>query len=146
MEILQVVGLGLVGAVLAVYVKERNKEIAILISMATGILIFIFALEKIGAVIRVLQELASRANVNMFYLETVLKIMGIAYIGEFGAQICRDAGESAGAPRVVRAGGGGGGGGGVGGGGGAAPRRPFTRFPCCCTNRIRLHLQSHRLL
>lgn len=100
MEIMQVVGIGLIGAVLAVFVKERNKEIAILVSMITGIIIFLFALSKIGAVLDVLEELASRANVNMFYLMTILKIIGIAYIAEFGAQICKDAGEGSTASKI----------------------------------------------
>lgn len=100
MEIMQVVGIGLIGAVLAVFVKERNKEIAILVSMITGVIIFMFALSKIGAILDVLEELALRANVNMFYLTTVLKIIGIAYIAEFGAQICKDAGESSTASKI----------------------------------------------
>jgi len=40
-----------------------------------------------------LQNIAVDANVNMVYLETILKIIGIAYIAEFGAQISRDAGQ-----------------------------------------------------
>lgn len=103
MEIMQVVGIGLIGAVLAVFVKERNKEIAILVSMITGIIIFLFAVSKIGAILEVLEELASRANVNMFYLTTVLKIIGIAYIAEFGAQICKDAGEGSIASKIEMA-------------------------------------------
>lgn len=100
MEILQVVGIGLIGAVLAVYVKERNKEIAVLVSMATGLIIFLFAVSKISAVLQVLQDLASLANVNMFYLTTILKIIGIAYVAEFGAQVCRDAGEGSIASKI----------------------------------------------
>lgn len=100
MEIFQVVGIGLTGAVLAVYVKESNREIAVLISLTTGLVLFIYALSKVGAVISVLSELAARANINMFYLTIVLKIMGIAYIAEFGAQICRDAGEGSTATKI----------------------------------------------
>jgi len=100
MEILQVVGLGLVGAILSVFVRERHKELSIFVSLATGIIIFIFALSKISGVLATLQELASRANVNMFYLVTVLKIIGIAYMAEFGAQVCRDAGEGSIASKI----------------------------------------------
>ena len=41
----------------------------------------------------VIKELASSVGINMVYMGTILKIIGIAYIAEFGAQICRDAGE-----------------------------------------------------
>lgn len=97
------VGIGLTGTVLAVFIKERNKEIALLISLATGLLIFIFALAKIGDVIRVLEDLAARANINIFYLNTVLKIIGISYVAEFGAQVCRDAGEGSIAAKIEMA-------------------------------------------
>ncbi|HHX50103.1 MAG TPA: stage III sporulation protein AD, partial [Clostridia bacterium] len=46
------------------------------------------------------EELSHRAQVNQFYLATIMKIIGIAYIAEFGAQVCRDAGETAIASRV----------------------------------------------
>jgi len=95
-----VVGIGLTGTILAVYVKESNKEMAVFISLATGLILFIFALSKMGTVLEVMNELAARAQINMFYLTTVLKIMGIAYIAEFGAQVCKDAGEGSIATKI----------------------------------------------
>lgn len=100
MEIFQVVGIGLIGTVLAIFVKERNKEAAVLVSLVTGIIIFLFAVSRIGAVLEVLWKLATQAQVNVFYLTTVLKIIGISYIAEFGAQVCRDAGEGATAGKI----------------------------------------------
>lgn len=100
MEIFQVVGIGLIGTVLAVFIRERNRELALFVSLVSGLIIFIFAVSKIGAVIQVLRELATRANVNVFYLTTILKIIGIAYVAEFGAQICKDAGEGSIASKI----------------------------------------------
>jgi len=100
MDIFQVVGIGLTGALLAVYVKESNREIAVLISLATGLVLFIYALSQVGEVINVLAELSSRANINRYYLMIILKIMGVAYIAEFGSQICKDAGESSTATKI----------------------------------------------
>ena len=37
---------------------------------------------------------------NYMYLQTILKIIGIAYIAEFGSQVCRDAGEGAVANKI----------------------------------------------
>jgi stage III sporulation protein AD len=36
----------------------------------------------------------------MIYVETILKIIGIAYIAEFGAQITKDAGQGAIASKI----------------------------------------------
>jgi stage III sporulation protein AD len=51
-----------------------------------------------------LEKIAMNANVNMVYVETILKIIGIAYIAEFGAQITKDAGQGAIASKIELAG------------------------------------------
>ncbi len=100
MEITQIVGFGLVAAVLVIILRQYKPEIALLVSIAAGVALFLAVLGKIGAVIEVLQDLSRRANVNMVYLGAILKIVGIAYIADFGAQICRDAGEGALAAKI----------------------------------------------
>jgi stage III sporulation protein AD len=53
---------------------------------------------------KLLGELAAKSNVDMIFLQTILKIIGIAYIAEFGAQIVRDAGQEAIASKIELAG------------------------------------------
>ncbi|MFE1243969.1 stage III sporulation protein AD [Fictibacillus sp. NPDC058756] len=100
MEIIQIVGFGLVAAFLALVLKEQKANFAFLITLMVGVGIFLFLIDKIGQVITMLQRLAVNANVNMVYVETLLKIIGIAYIAEFGAQITRDAGQGAIASKI----------------------------------------------
>lgn len=95
MEILRVVGFALVAAVMALVLRREKPELALAVGVAAGIAIFLMFLGKIGAVIRVLDGVAGKAGLNMVYLDTILKIVGVAYIGDFGAQMCRDAGEGA---------------------------------------------------
>ncbi|MEW9669609.1 stage III sporulation protein AD [Ammoniphilus sp. 3BR4] len=104
MDIIQIVGLGLVATVLTLIVKEQKPMFAFMIALVTGIIIFLFLIGKISEVIRILERMAVQANLNMIYLETILKIIGIAYIAEFGAQITRDAGQGAIASKIELAG------------------------------------------
>lgn len=97
---MQIVGLGLVAAVLAVVLRHNKPEMAMFLSIAVGIIIFMVMLGKIGSILEVLKDLSARANLSMVYLGTILKIVGIAYIADFGAQICRDAGEGAVASKI----------------------------------------------
>jgi stage III sporulation protein AD len=99
-DIMQVVGLGLVVAVLAVILRGSKPEMAVMLGIAAGIIIFLSMIGKINSVLEVLKDLSSRANLSMVYLGTILKIVGIAYIADFGAQICRDAGEGAVASKI----------------------------------------------
>ncbi|AHD07036.1 stage III sporulation protein AD [Paenibacillus larvae subsp. larvae] len=100
MEMIQIVGLGLVAAVLSLILKEQKPIFAFLLATFTGILIFLFLIDKISAVIQVLEDLAEKSNINMVFLKTILKIIGIAYIAEFGAQIVRDAGQESIASKI----------------------------------------------
>ena len=95
MEIFQVVGLGLTAVILLLVLREQGSSLGMLVTLAFGILIFMLILDKIGAVLTVFQELGNRAGVNLIYVSTIFKVMGIAYLAEFSAQICRDAGSQA---------------------------------------------------
>ncbi len=100
MEVLQIVAIGLIATVLVVVVKSQRPELAVLLSVAAGVIIFLLVLGQIGSIMDIIKELATKAGINMVYMGTILKIIGIAYIAEFGAQICRDAGEGAVAAKI----------------------------------------------
>ncbi|GED29560.1 MULTISPECIES: stage III sporulation protein AD [Brevibacillus] len=104
MEIVQIVGLGLVATILALVIKEQKPMFAFLLAIASGVIIFFFLVGKIAEVIRILERLAVQADLNLVFLETILKIIGIAYIAEFGAQMTRDAGQGAIASKIELAG------------------------------------------
>jgi len=93
-----------VATVIIAVIKAQRPEIAIQISIAAGIIVFTMILGKISAVIELLNSYAERININTVYISTLLKIVGIAYIAEFGAEVCKDAGESAIASKVELAG------------------------------------------
>lgn len=100
MEIVQIVGMGLVATILVVLLKEDKPEIALQMSIVIGAIIFLLMLDKIVSIIDVLKSLSQKANINGIYMATILKIIGISYVAEFGAQICRDAGSSSTASKI----------------------------------------------
>ena len=100
MEIWQIVGLALIVTVICVVLKQIRPEIALQLSILAGASIFILILSKIKVIVELLQTLADQANISSYYLLIVLKIVGVAYLAEFGAQICRDAGEGALATKI----------------------------------------------
>ncbi|GAK39903.1 stage III sporulation protein AD [Paenibacillus shunpengii] len=104
MEIIQIVGLGLIATILILIVKEQKPMFAFLIATTAGILIFLFVIGKIGSVIGVLERMAESSGMDEVHLKTILKIIGIAYIAEFGAQIVRDAGQESIASKIELAG------------------------------------------
>jgi stage III sporulation protein AD len=104
MDIMKIVMVGIIAALLAVVLKEEKPEMAVAISIVTGLVIFVFVITKLNSVMMVLKHFAAKANIDVLYFSTILKVIAIAYITEFGAQICRDAGEGAIAAKVEFAG------------------------------------------
>jgi stage III sporulation protein AD len=104
MEILQIAGLGIITTIIIVILKVLRPEIAIQVGIITGIIIFLLIAGKISSVINLLSGYIKKTNIDMAYLTTLLKIIGIAYIAEFGAEVCKDAGESAIASKIELAG------------------------------------------
>ena len=104
MQLLQIVGIGIVATVIILILRAQKPEIAVQISIVTGVVIFMLLASKLSAVIDLLGNYANRADIKPVYFTTVLKITGIAYIAEFGAEVCKDAGESAIASKIELAG------------------------------------------
>jgi stage III sporulation protein AD len=104
MDILQIVCIGIIAVVLSSVVKAQRPELALQLSIATGILIFLIIAVKLSAVIEFVQTFSKRADIDSSYITILFKIVGIAYIAEFGAEVCKDAGESSIASKIELAG------------------------------------------
>jgi stage III sporulation protein AD len=104
MDIMQIVAVGIIAGVMSLAIKKQAPEIALLISIAAAVLIFFMILPKLSGVFAVLETVAARIRGDMGFIGTLLQITGIAYIAEFGSQICKDAGEGAIATKIELAG------------------------------------------
>ncbi len=100
MEITQIVGLALMVTIFLLILRQEKPVMAVLLSIAFSILIFTLMMGKMASIISVMRELSRRAGINYFFMTTILKILGVAYLGEFAAVICQDAGEQAVAKKV----------------------------------------------
>jgi stage III sporulation protein AD len=95
MNIIQIAVIGIIAVVLALQFKSRNQEYGMYISLATGIIIFFFAVDKLDLILQTINTLYSHITISNVYIDILLKIVGIAYISEFGSQLCKDAGYAA---------------------------------------------------
>lgn len=100
MEIIKIVSFAFISLFLVLILRGRRDDLAVQLSIAVGALIFLFMVSKITAVMELLQQLALKANIDFVYLNTVFKILGIAYLASFCSEVCRDAGESSIASKV----------------------------------------------
>ncbi|SDK55676.1 stage III sporulation protein AD [Sediminibacillus albus] len=104
MEIFQIVSLGVVASLLFILLKDQKSSLAFILILITGIFIFLSVIQQIAEVFSLISNLGKKASINGIYIETILKIIGIAYIADFGAHITRDAGLSSVAAKIELAG------------------------------------------
>ncbi|AZJ22291.1 stage III sporulation protein AD [Bacillus wiedmannii] len=101
---MQIVGLGLVATFLAAVLNQHKSSITSLFIVFVGSVMFLLLIDQIHSILQMIERVASEAKVSNVYVETLLKIIGIAYIAEFGAQITKDAGQGAIASKIELAG------------------------------------------
>lgn len=104
MDIARVVAFAFISVVLIVVLRQERPEMAMLVGAAAGAILVLQMLVPLGQAVAALSDMAARAKVERFYLDTVLRVIGVAYLAEFGSQMCRDAGERALASKVELAG------------------------------------------
>ncbi len=104
MQIFQYALLALAAVMMSLVLKQVNRELALVLVLVTGIGMLVALLGHIAQIVRLVEDIARRADVGNLHLGTLLRIMGVAYVAEYGAQICKDAGEGSLSAKVELAG------------------------------------------
>lgn len=101
MEIIQIVGIGLAATFVILLLNQfKMNNFTLAITVFISCVLFLFLLDKVQFLLEQIQKLANQASIKNVYVETLLKIIGIAYIAEFGVQITKDAGQGAIASKI----------------------------------------------
>jgi len=100
MEIIKIIGIGLVSLILIIVIKQYKPEFALYVSLVAGIIIFFMVMDKLSGIIDLLMNLSNKANINKDFIVILLKITGIAILSEFAISVCKDAGEAAIASKI----------------------------------------------
>ena len=93
MSIVQVGLIGVMGALLANQFQNEKKEYAIYICVAIGLLIFVCIIGKLSIIMELIRGITGYISVDMTYFTTLFKILGVTYVAEFSAAICKDTGH-----------------------------------------------------
>ena len=100
MQVTAVVGAAVIAASLAVLLKQIRGEYAIVVSIAAGCLLSIWAVDAAAPVVQQISDLVSSAELEIQNGEILIKSLGIAVLTQLGIDVCRDAGETAIASKV----------------------------------------------
>lgn len=101
MEIIKIIGIGLITMFAVMLVKPVKPEISIIIGLCGGILILLQTVNYAVELIEAFTDLVSKTGLDLGLLKTVLKIVGIGYLTEFSAGLCNDSGNSSIGDKII---------------------------------------------
>lgn len=94
MEIIKIGILGIAAVLLAVQFKTQKPEYSLYIGIGAAVLVFSYTFRFLSQLLSQISTLQEFFDGNGSYLKTLFKIVGITYVCEFSAGICKDAGFS----------------------------------------------------
>lgn len=104
MEILQIAGIAISGVLLVSIIKNFKPELAIYVVLATVLVIFLLALEQLTSVFQFLKTVYDQMTYGKEFFPIIIKVLVVAYLADFTAQLCKDAGEGSIGSKVELAG------------------------------------------
>lgn len=95
MDIIKIIGIGLIALILIIILRQHKPEFAIYISIIAGALILVLVFSKIANIIDLINNLSGKISIHQEFISLLIKMTGIAILTEFSVSICKDSGETA---------------------------------------------------
>jgi len=95
MNIIQVAILGVAGILFAVNLKQEKAEVAVYLCVVVSLLIFFGILDSLEVLVDTIREIGTYIQIDVSYIGTLIKMLGITYLAEFSSGLCKDAGYQA---------------------------------------------------
>ena len=100
MDIIKIIGVGLIALIIIIIVKQYRPEFTMYVSVAAGIIILLLVMDKLSSIIDLLTNLANKTSINNEFIFLLIKITGIAILTELASSVCKDSRETAIASKV----------------------------------------------
>lgn len=95
MNLMFLLGIAIVASLLALLLRQYRSEYGMLVELCAAGILFLYAVFNCEPVLTAVYQLTEKSGIPVAYLSILLKSLGICYLIQFGADLCRDAGESA---------------------------------------------------
>lgn len=92
MDLAKIIVIGLLFAVIIVYLQSINREIALVATIVAGIIILLSIVDLLYEVFDLYRQIATLGGINGDLLKLIIKITLICYVVEFAVGIIEDFG------------------------------------------------------
>ncbi|CRZ33678.1 stage III sporulation protein AD [Herbinix hemicellulosilytica] len=87
--------ISIIAVLLAIIFKKGKEEYSLYISIAACFIILMLGIEKLDVILDAINRLQGYIRINKAYISILVKIIGITYVTEFAASLCKDSGYNA---------------------------------------------------
>ena len=95
MEGIKVIMAALAGVFLAAVLKSVKSEMTMLVAAGVSVLILFYILSGLSVIVEQLKMLQGYIGISGKYIGILVKMIGISYMTQLAADICRDNGQTA---------------------------------------------------
>lgn len=85
---------GIACAFILAAIRKQMPDFALIASLCAGCILFSYIIGDVAAVVSHIMAWSQKTAINGQWLTSIIKICGIAFVGQWGIQFCRDAGEA----------------------------------------------------
>lgn len=104
MELVKILGVGLVTAIAALLLKGTKPELAFAVTIAGTVIVLIFSLDLLAATFGIFAEIGKQTGIDGSLIRIIVKIVAIGYLVEFAAGVVEDFGSKSIADKLIFAG------------------------------------------
>lgn len=104
MELVRIIGIALITALTALFLKGTKPELSFAVTVAGAALILIFIADMLSETLNVFSEIGEKTGIDNSLVRIIVKIVAIGYLVEFSAGVVEDFGSKSIADKLVLAG------------------------------------------
>ncbi len=87
--------IGIITVLLAIMFKKGKEEYSLYMSIAACVLILLWGISKLQVILDAIEQLQGYIKLNKAYVGILIRIIGITYVTEISASLCKDSGYQA---------------------------------------------------
>lgn len=87
--------IAVIGSVTALIFRNERREFSVIVGAVTAVLLLLSGAETFTGIGKTFEKVCVSYGVSTAALSTVLKIIGLSYLTEFGVELSKDAGQNA---------------------------------------------------
>ena len=104
MELVRIIGIALITALTALFLKGTKPELSFAVTVAGAALVLIFIADMLSDTLDVFSEIGEKTGIDNSLVRIIVKIVAIGYLVEFSAGVVEDFGSKSIADKLVLAG------------------------------------------